>query len=287
MDILRYTQEKSSPFPLICNTSLPSKRSIVKTESNSSRWFLNVLRLLPFIRNETKNPEFVLALLTPSEYPIIHLPPFLLTDDYFLIIIRFNSRLFEMSKTLIERNAGRERERELKREKRGQIRGVNQFEIIPIRREKSDLSRQTCAASDPRIDERGSTTTRREQPDGAVGKAGEEGRTKEKREEHGGRGRVRGQCLVYPRVARGCQPQDNNFIIGGITLARRGTVSPWYVAWEGPPTLFPSGRAISSPALLSPPLLSLGTKPWVRYGRIIIESLYPLSKYHHGARAEL
>lgn len=112
MDILRYTQEKSSPFPLICNTSLPSKRSIVKTESNSSRWFLNVLRLLPFIRNETKNPEFVLALLTPSEYPIIHLPPFLLTDDYFLIIIRFNSRLFEMSKTLIERNAGRERERE-------------------------------------------------------------------------------------------------------------------------------------------------------------------------------
>lgn len=115
----------------------------------------------------------------------------------------------------------------------------------------------------------------------------------EKREEHGGacgRGRggerVRGQCLVYPRVARGCQPQDNNFIIGGITLARRGTVSPWYVAWEGPPTLFPSGRAISSPALLSPPL-SLGTKPWVRYGRIIIESLYPLSKYHHGARAEL
>lgn len=214
-------------------------------------------------------------------------PPFLLTDDYFLIIIRFNSRLFEMSKTLIERNAGRERERELKREKRGQIRGVNQFEIIPIRREKSDLSRQTCAASDPRIDERGSTTTRREQPDGAVGKAGEEGRTKEKREEHGGRGRVRGQCLVYPRVARGCQPQDNNFIIGGITLARRGTVSPWYVAWEGPPTLFPSGRAISSPALLSPPLLSLGTKPWVRYGRIIIESLYPLSKYHHGARAEL
>lgn len=110
MDILRSTIYARKIVFFSLNTSLPSKRSIVKTESNSSRWFLNVLRLLPFIRNETKNPEFVLALLTPSEYPIIHLPPFLLTDDYFLIIIRFNSRLFEMSKTLIERNAGRERE---------------------------------------------------------------------------------------------------------------------------------------------------------------------------------
>lgn len=31
-----------------------------------------------------------------------------------------------------------------------------------------------------------------------------------------------------PRVARGCQPQDNNFIIGGITPARRSTVPSVY-----------------------------------------------------------
>ena len=32
------------------------------------------------------------------------------------------------------------------------------------------------------------------------------------------------EARLVPRVARGCQPQDNNFIIGGITPARRGTV---------------------------------------------------------------
>lgn len=33
---------------------------------------------------------------------------------------------------------------------------------------------------------------------------------------------------LVPRVARGCQPQDNNFIIGGITPARRSTVPSVY-----------------------------------------------------------
>lgn len=80
---------------------------------------------------------------------------------------------------------------------------------------------------------------------------------------------------LVPRVARGCQPQDNNFIIGGITPARRGTVR---VRGVGGSTdivsIRTNGAAISSPAV------SPGPEPWVRYGRIIIESLYPLSKYH-------
>lgn len=65
-------------------------------------------------------------------------------------------------------------------EKRGQIRArrVNQFEIIPIRREKSDLSRQTCAASDPRIDGEIEEESRMERMEWEVGRE-EERRRKE------------------------------------------------------------------------------------------------------------
>lgn len=45
----------------------------------------------------------------------------------------------------------------------------------------------------------------------------------------GEREQERARNMAYesrvPRVARGCQPQDNNFIIEGITPTRRGTVS--------------------------------------------------------------
>lgn len=111
------------------------------------------------------------------------------------------------------------------------------------------------------------------------GRKEEEGRIKRGAWRRGGGG-VRGQCLV-PRVARGCQPQDNNFIIGGITLARRGTVRGTWRGRVHRHCFHPDGRDERS---LLAGSISLGTRPWVRYGRIIIESLYPLSKYH-GARA--
>lgn len=44
---------------------------------------------------------------------------------------------------------------------------------------------------------------------------------------------LRERWLIVPRVARGCQPQDNNFIIGGITWARCSGTVPTYIAWEG------------------------------------------------------
>ncbi|XP_012147793.1 uncharacterized protein LOC105663459 [Megachile rotundata] len=60
------------------------------------------------------------------------------------------------------------------------------------------------------------------------------------------------EASLVPRVARGCQPQDNNFIIGGITLARRGTVP---VRGVGGSTDIVSirtdGTGISSPAVSS------------------------------------
>lgn len=114
---------------------------------------------------------------------------------------------------------------------------------------------------------------------GEGGRKEKEGRIKRGAWRRGGGG-VRGQCLV-PRVARGCQPQDNNFIIGGITLARRGTVRGTWRGRVHRHCFHPDGRDERS---LLAGSISLGTRPWVRYGRIIIESLYPLSKYH-GARA--
>lgn len=57
---------------------------------------------------------------------------------------------------------------------------------------------------------------------------------------------------LVPRVARGCQPQDNNFIIGGITPARRGTVSSVYHGVGGSADIVSIrtyDRAISTPAV--------------------------------------
>lgn len=55
---------------------------------------------------------------------------------------------------------------------------------------------------------------------------------------------------LVPRVARGCQPQDNNFIIGGITPARRGTVRVRGVGGSADiVSIRTNGAAISSPAV--------------------------------------
>lgn len=55
---------------------------------------------------------------------------------------------------------------------------------------------------------------------------------------------------LVPRVARGCQPQDNNFIIGGITPARRGTVRIRGVGGSADiVSNRTNGTAISSPAV--------------------------------------
>lgn len=90
--------------------------------------------------------------------------------------------------------------------------------------------------------------------------------------------RVRGGQAEVPRVARGCQPQDNNFIIGGITPARRGTVRVRGVGGSADiVSIRADGAAISSPAV-SP-------GPWVRYGRIIIGIIISTLEILWGRRA--
>lgn len=56
------------------------RHSVVETiplkHNRTSRRFLNTLRLLPIIYDETKNQEYILTLLaTPLEYPITFFPP--------------------------------------------------------------------------------------------------------------------------------------------------------------------------------------------------------------------
>lgn len=58
------------------------------------------------------------------------------------------------------------------------------------------------------------------------------------------------EARLVPRVARGCQPQDNNFIIGGITPARRGTVPVRGVGGSiDIVSIRTDGMVISSPAV--------------------------------------
>ena len=89
-------------------------------------------------------------------------------------------------------------------------------------------------------------------------------RSKEKRREEKGREKKRREytenmaneaerrveARLVPRVARGCQPQDNNFIIGGITPARRGTVPVCGVGGSiDIVSIRTGGMVISSPAV--------------------------------------